>query len=268
MGYRRALRWWGSSSSRRRHCMCLGASRSTCPISEHMVEQHIWSLVHQPLPKGTWQWTCCILNSVSRGEKTVFTEEPQACTSCWEIPCWVAFAPGPFDEVWQVVKQIEGVEGVTCDLSDCPHHQKQDHTFLILNLSDTTRDKPNHEYPRAHLDPSHDHRCPNNSNCTVPNLQQSKCLEKLKCSCYTSVQALMCAFLEIEPNHCNSQHQPPGRHGDVVECEPCDGDGAFCPLFLVVGFFLLHRSVLLARRHGTTGWGERGQECDRLTNRA
>lgn len=33
-----------------------------------------------------------------------------------------------------MVKQIESVEGVACNLSDCPHHHKQDHTLLILDL--------------------------------------------------------------------------------------------------------------------------------------
>lgn len=43
-------------------------------------------------------------------------------------------------------------------------------------------------------------------------LQKSKGLEKLKYPCYTSVQALMRAFLEIEAGHCNSQNQPPRAH--------------------------------------------------------
>lgn len=33
-----------------------------------------------------------------------------------------------------MVKQTESVEGVTCDLCDCPHYQKQDHTLLTLDL--------------------------------------------------------------------------------------------------------------------------------------
>lgn len=57
VGCRRALQWWGSSNSQRRHCICLGALGSTCPLSERMAEQHIWSSVHQSRPKDTWQWT-------------------------------------------------------------------------------------------------------------------------------------------------------------------------------------------------------------------
>lgn len=44
----------------------------------------------------------------------------------------------------------------------------------------------------------------------------------------------------------------PGGHGDVVESEPCGGEGAFRSLLVVV-FLLLNRAVLLAGRHGTGG---------------
>lgn len=44
----------------------------------------------------------------------------------------------------------------------------------------------------------------------------------------------------------------PGRHGDVVESEPCRSEGAFRSLLVVV-FLLLNRAVLLAGRHGTGG---------------
>lgn len=44
----------------------------------------------------------------------------------------------------------------------------------------------------------------------------------------------------------------PGRHGNVVESEPCRSEGAFRSLLVVV-FFLLNRAVLLAGRHGTGG---------------
>lgn len=44
----------------------------------------------------------------------------------------------------------------------------------------------------------------------------------------------------------------PGGHGDVVESEPCGGEGA-SGFLLVVVFLLLCRAVLLAGRHGTGG---------------
>lgn len=46
----------------------------------------------------------------------------------------------------------------------------------------------------------------------------------------------------------------PGRHGDVVESEPCCSEGAFRSLLVVV-FLLLNRAVLLAGSHGTGGQG-------------
>ena len=46
----------------------------------------------------------------------------------------------------------------------------------------------------------------------------------------------------------NNPHLP-GRHGDVVERQPCGGDGTLgSPL--VVLLLVVHRAVLLARRHG------------------
>lgn len=54
----------------------------------------------------------------------------------------------------------------------------------------------------------------------------------------------------------------PGRHGDVVESEPCRSEGAFRPLLVVV-FLLLNSAVLLAGRHGTGGRvGKTGRGAD------
>lgn len=78
VGCRRALRWWGSSNSRRRRCTCLGVLKSTCPLSEHMAEQHIWSSVLRSHPKDTWQWTCYIWKS-----KTVEEIWVRLCSGHW-----------------------------------------------------------------------------------------------------------------------------------------------------------------------------------------
>lgn len=44
------------------------------------------------------------------------------------------FLPSPFDEVWQVIEQAEGVEGVADNLCDSPGCDKQQYTVLTLNL--------------------------------------------------------------------------------------------------------------------------------------
>lgn len=110
--------------------------------------------------------------------------------------CWEMQSPGPLDEVRQMLEKLESVERVTGDFCKSPHDDKQKHALFILNLSadstpreketqvwkmvyrrdmriwfpsghtdlsDAVGDEPNHEYPRGHLDPGHDHRCPNDS---------------------------------------------------------------------------------------------------------
>ena len=47
--------------------------------------------------------------------------------------------PGPFDEVGDLVQQVEGVVGVSADLRHRPHHQEQDHTLLTLDLNIVSR---------------------------------------------------------------------------------------------------------------------------------
>lgn len=44
------------------------------------------------------------------------------------------FLPCPFDEVWQVIEQAEGVERVADDLCDGPGCDKQQHAVLTLHL--------------------------------------------------------------------------------------------------------------------------------------
>lgn len=42
--------------------------------------------------------------------------------------------PGPFDEVWQMVEQVECVIRISGNLCHSPHNQEQDYTFFILDL--------------------------------------------------------------------------------------------------------------------------------------
>ena len=49
------------------------------------------------------------------------------------------FLPCPFDEVWQVIEQAEGVERIADDLCDSPGCDKQQHTVLTLHLHKHTQ---------------------------------------------------------------------------------------------------------------------------------
>lgn len=60
VGCTTAWRWWESSNSRRRRCICWGVSASTCPTAGRTVTLRIWSSAHRSRPEDTWQWTSYI----------------------------------------------------------------------------------------------------------------------------------------------------------------------------------------------------------------
>ena len=58
----------------------------------------------------------------------------------WErLPPHTHTPPGPFDEVRDLVQQVEGVVGVSTDLRHRPDHQEQYHTLLTLDLNTVSR---------------------------------------------------------------------------------------------------------------------------------
>ena len=50
------------------------------------------------------------------------------------LPLTCCSPPGPFDEVGQVVEQVECIEGISYNLCHRPYDQEKDNAFFVLDL--------------------------------------------------------------------------------------------------------------------------------------